>query len=116
MVSTWLRWTYARTPCCTAGFTIPDGVIEREIWLLEGWRGLGIAGRAFDQIRPLLTAGGHTGVLSLIHIENERSLANCRRGNPELLGWAPYFERSKDPAVVAKTLEPGPFAYFITSL
>ena len=104
------------SPGCTAGFDIPDGVLEREIWLLEGWRGKRIAARAFDQIRPLLTAAGYTSVLSLVHISNESSLANCRRANPELLGWAPYFERSMDPAVVTRTLEPGPFAYFITSL
>ena len=104
------------SPGCTAGFDIPDGVLEREIWLLEGWRGKRIAARAFDQLRPILIAGGYTSVLSLVHISNESSLANCRRANPELLGWAPYFERSMDPAVVARTLEPGPFAYFITSL
>lgn len=103
-------------PGCTAGFAIPDGVLEREIWLLEEWRGQGIAARAFEQVRPILVAAGYTGVLSLIHIDNERSLANCRRGNPELLGWAPYFERSMDPAAVARTLEAGPFAYYATRL
>ena len=103
-------------PGCTAGFAIPDGVLEREIWMLEAWRGQGIAARAFEQIRPLLVAAGYTGVLSLIHHENSRSLANCRRANPELLGWAPYFERSMDPAVVTRTLEAGPFAYYVTRL
>lgn len=108
---------YAPKPLSTGGFPIPTATAETEVWLLEKFRGQGFISIAKELATPTVAAAGFSHTLAAICEYNEPSLRLARR-NPktEFLGWAPWFQPSKDLEKVRSNFTMELYGYFLTPL
>lgn len=108
---------YAPRPLSTGGFPIPETTVESEVWLLEKFRYQGVTSVAKELALPVLVAAGFTHTLAVICEYNKPSLKLAAR-NPktEFLGWAPWFQPSKDLEKVRSNFTMELYGYFLTPL
>jgi hypothetical protein len=62
------------------GAELPAGVLEREVWLLEAWRGLGIVRQVTALLAPTLRTGGVRGLVGVAWEGNLAAVRGMRNG------------------------------------